>query len=235
MNIVDVIILLFIGLGAVTGFVRGFFKQTVIFVGTILVVVLSFVLKNPLSLILYENLPFFKMGGLTTLNILLYEVLAFMICLAILSIVLGMVIKISGIVEKLLNLTIILALPSKLLGMLVGIIQFVVLIYVVLFVVSIPVFEVPHISESKYADIILTKTPIVSGIADKAVDTFNEIKEFSKQKIDVNNVKEVNSNILDIMLKNDIVNIDSVVLLNEEGKIEIDNLDELVNKYKEEK
>lgn len=235
MNIVDVIILLFIGLGAVTGFVRGFFKQTVIFVGTILVVVLSFILKNPLSLILYENLPFFKMGGLTTLNILLYEVLAFMICLAILSIVLGIVIKISGIVEKLLNLTIILALPSKLLGMLVGIIQFVVLIYVVLFVASMPVFEVPHISESKYADIILTKTPIVSGIADKAVDTFNEIKEFSKQKIDVNNVKEVNSNILDIMLKNDIVNIDSVVLLNEEGKIEIDNLDELVNKYKEEK
>jgi len=49
MNIVDVIILLFIGLGAVMGFARGFFKQTVIFVGTILVVVLSF-MKIYLSL-----------------------------------------------------------------------------------------------------------------------------------------------------------------------------------------
>ena len=83
MNIVDVIIILFLGLGAVTGFVRGFFKQTVMFVGTILVVVLAFLLKNPLSMILYENLPFFQMGGLTALNILLYEALAFIICIAI--------------------------------------------------------------------------------------------------------------------------------------------------------
>ena len=94
MNIVDVIILLFLGLGAVTGFIRGFFKQTVISVGTILVIVLSFILKNPLSMILYENLPFFKMGGLTSLNILLYETFAFIICVAILSIVLAIPVEI---------------------------------------------------------------------------------------------------------------------------------------------
>ena len=41
MNIVDTIILLGLFLGAATGFVRGFFKQTVIFLGTILVVVLA--------------------------------------------------------------------------------------------------------------------------------------------------------------------------------------------------
>ena len=56
MNIVDTIILLGLFLGAVTGFVRGFFKQTVIFLGTILVVVLAFLIKNPLSTIMYQNL-----------------------------------------------------------------------------------------------------------------------------------------------------------------------------------
>ena len=165
MNIVDVIILVALGLGAITGFIRGFFKQTVIFVGTILVVVLSFLLKNPLSLILYENLPFFEIGGLTTLNILLYEALAFMICIAILSIVLGLVIKISGVIETLLKVTVILALPSKILGMIVGIVQFLVLVYVVLFIATMPVFDTPFISESKYANVILTKTPIISNIA----------------------------------------------------------------------
>ena len=72
MNIVDIIIIVVIILGALTGFIRGFFKETVMFLGTILVVVLAFILKNPLSVILYENLPFFGFGGITSLNILLY-------------------------------------------------------------------------------------------------------------------------------------------------------------------
>lgn len=234
MNIVDVIIILFLGLGAVTGFVRGFFKQTVMFVGTILVVVLAFLLKNPLSMILYENLPFFKMGGLTALNILLYEVLAFIICIAILSIALSIVIKISGIIETVLKFTIILALPSKLLGMLVGLIQSVVVVYVILFIVSMPVFKAPYVGESKYAKIILEKTPIISSITNDAVSTFNEIKEFSTKKIDIRDVKNTNRNIVEIMLKNDVVTTDSVILLNEKGKIDVDNIDELINKYKKE-
>lgn len=234
MNIVDVIIILFLGLGAVTGFVRGFFKQTVMFVGTILVVVLAFLLKNPLSMILYENLPFFKMGGLTALNILLYEALAFIICIAILSIVLSIIIKISGIIETVLKFTIILALPSKLLGMLVGLIQSVVVVYVILFIISMPVFNVPYVGESKYAKIILEKTPIISSITNDVVSTFDEIKEFSTKKIDIRDVKNTNRNIVEIMLKNDVVTTDSVILLNEKGKIDIDNLDELINKYKKE-
>lgn len=231
MNIADILILVALILGAITGFMRGFFKQTVIFVGTILVIVLSFILKNPLSMVLYENLPFFEIGGLTTLNILLYEALAFMICIAVFAIVLGIVIKISGIIETILKLTVLLALPSKLLGMVVGLIQAIVLVYVVLFIASMPVFSVPYIGESKYAQMILTKTPVVSNIANDAVDTFNEIAEFSTKKIDTSNVKETNRNIVEIMLKNGIVTTDSVILLNEKGKIDIENLDELVSKY----
>lgn len=234
MNIVDVIIILFLGLGAVTGFVRGFFKQTVMFVGTILVVVLAFLLKNPLSMILYENLPFFKIGGLTALNILLYEALAFIICIAILTITLNIIIKISGIIETVLNFTIILALPSKLLGMLVGLIQSVVIVYVILFIASMPVFEVKDLSKSKYAKIILEKTPLISNVTNDVINTFDEIKEFSTKKIDISDVKNTNRNIVEIMLKNDVVTTDSVILLNEKGKIDIDNLDELINKYKKE-
>ena len=88
MNIVDIIILVFIVLSAFVGFSRGFFKQTIMFVGTILVICLSFIFKNPLSLFMYKNLPFFKFGGLTSLNILLYEILAFIILIVVLSIVL---------------------------------------------------------------------------------------------------------------------------------------------------
>ncbi len=234
MNIVDLIILIALLFGAFMGFVRGFFKQTITFIGTILVVILSFILKNPLSMVLYENLPFFEMGGLTALNILLYEILAFMICLAVLSMVLGMVISISGIVENLLKMTVILALPSKLLGMIVGIIQSVVIIYVVLFIISMPIFKVPYISESKYANFILKNTPIVSNITKEAVDAFNEIKEFTTNKIDIKDIRSTNRNIVEILLKNDIVTTDSVELLDKKDKIDIDNVDELISKYKKE-
>ena len=233
MNIVDIIIIVGIILGAVTGFIRGFFKETVMFLGTILVVILAFLLKNPLSLIMYENLPFFNFIGLSSLNILMYEILAFIICIAVLSLALGIIIKISGIIERVLKMTIILALPSKLLGMVVGAVHNLVVIYVILFIASMPVFKVPFLGESKYANIILDKTPVISNITRDVVKSFDEIAEFTKTEINIKDVKTTNRKIIEIMLKNDIVTTESISLLHKDGKIDIDNVDELVEKYKE--
>ncbi|CCY45180.1 uncharacterized protein BN475_00219 [Clostridium sp. CAG:1193] len=238
MNIVDIIIIVSIVLGVLIGFVRGFFKETVIFIGTILVVVLAFVLKNPLSLILYKNLPFFKFKGIfegiSTLNILIYEILAFIIALAILSIALTIIIKISGIIEKILKLTIVLALPSKLLGAIVGFIQSIVVLYVFLFLLSLPILRVPYIKDSKYAQMILEKTPVISKVTDGLVKTFNEISDFADKNIK-NNVdkRQTNREMLEIMLKNDVVTSENVKYLSDKGKIDIDNIDELLSKYKE--
>ena len=238
MNIVDIIIIVSIVLGVLIGFVRGFFKETVIFIGTILVVVLAFVLKNPLSLILYKNLPFFKFKGIfegiSTLNILMYEILAFIIALAILSIALTIIIKISGIIEKILKLTIVLALPSKLLGAIVGFIQSIVVLYVFLFLLSLPLLRVPYIKDSKYAQMILEKTPVISKVTDGLVKTFNEISDFADKNIK-NNVdkRQTNREMLEIMLKNDVVTSENVKYLSDKGKIDIDNIDELLSKYKE--
>lgn len=236
MNIVDLIIIVSIVLGAIMGFIRGFFKQTVIFLGTILVVVLAFVLKNPLSLIMYQNLPFFKLWGLTSLNILLYEVLAFIVALGILSIVLGIVISVTGIIEKVLKATVLLALPSKLLGMVVGIIQSVVILYVVLFILSLPVLKIPYINESKYAQLILNKTPIISSITDDVVNSFNEIsKDIVYAGKDMRDAKETNTRIVEVLLKNKVTTTDSIKLLSDNKKIDINNLEELLEKYKEKK
>ena len=87
MNIVDAIIILIILMGAVIGFKNGVIRQTVSLVGFLLVIILAFLLKNPLSLWMYEHLPFFNfwgiLKGVTVINILLYEVIAFLILVAI--------------------------------------------------------------------------------------------------------------------------------------------------------
>lgn len=234
MNIVDIIILVFIVLSAFVGFSRGFFKQTIMFVGTILVICLSFIFKNPLSLFMYKNLPFFKFGGLTSLNILLYEILAFIILIVVLSIVLVILVKITGIVEKILKVTIILAIPSKLLGMLVGIIESIVILYFALFIFSLPIIKVPYLNESKYAKIIMDKTPILSSVCDNIMKTFDEISEFTEENLKLNfDVNKANKDILEIILKNRVATSDNVRYLVEKDKIKIDNVNELLEMYEE--
>ena len=234
MNIVDIIILVFIVLSAFVGFSRGFFKQTIMFVGTILVICLSFIFKNPLSLFMYKNLPFFKFSGLTSLNILLYEILAFIILIVVLSIVLVILVKITGIVEKIHKATIILAIPSKLLGMLVGIIESIVILYFALFILSLPIIKVPYLNESKYAKIIMNKTPILSSVCDNIMKTFDEISEFTEENLKLNfDVNKANKDILEIILKNRVATSDNVRYLVEKDKIKIDNVNELLEMYEE--
>ena len=229
MNIVDILILVVLISGAFLGFARGFFKQSVMFVGTILVVLLSFIFKNPLSLIMYKNLPFFKFGGLTSLNILLYETLAFIIALVVLSIVLFVI------VESVLKITVVLAIPSKILGLIVGVIQSVVVLYVFLFLVSLPILKVPYVNDSKYAKIILEKTPFISRITDGVVKTFDEISKFSDENLNKNyDSKKANKEMLEIMLKNKVITVENARILSDKSKIEVDNINELLERYKEE-
>ena len=77
LNIVDAIIILTILLGGVIGFKEGAIKKLTSIIGLVIVVVLSFMFKNPLSVFFYENLPFFDLWGvfkgIQVLNILFYE------------------------------------------------------------------------------------------------------------------------------------------------------------------
>ena len=127
MNLVDVLILLFLVLSACLGFKRGFTRELVSFIGFFAVVIIAFYLKNPISQFLYENLPFFKFGGLfkgvTALNILIYEVIALLLAISILSIALKLLVFATKVFEKLLTMTIILGIPSKILGAVVGLIE----------------------------------------------------------------------------------------------------------------
>ena len=116
MNIVDALIILIILASGVAGFKRGVLKQTVSTVGFIIVVVLAFYLKNPIAEFLSLHFPFFKFSGsfanVTSLNIILYQIISFILVVLLLEVVLGILIRITGIIEKILKYTIILGIPS---------------------------------------------------------------------------------------------------------------------------
>lgn len=238
MGLVDILIIGFIFIGGIVGWKRGVIKEAVSAIGIVLITVLSFIFKNPLSVILYENLPFFKFGGIfkgvTVLNIALYELVAFLIVFSILMILWRVVVFASSIVQKVIDMTIILGLPSKILGFLVGLVEFYLICFVVIYILVLPIFSVKEVVDSRYANIILEKTPIVSSGFGKKMEFLNEFVSLKEKYKNTESATQFNYDTLDLFLKYDIINVNSAKKLREKNKLKIDGIDNLLKKYEEE-
>lgn len=235
MNIIDVIIILIILSGAVIGYKSGFTKQLISFVGFIVVIILSYLLKNYVSELLYTYLPFFKFGGVlkgvSVLNIVLYEMIAFMIVFSLLMIVFKVVLFVSKVFETLLKFTIILGIPSKLLGAVVGMIEYSIIVFIGLYILTLPIFQIEGMEHSKFKDQILYKTPILSHYTKDGLKVFTKINTLKDKYEDSINANEFNLEALDLLLEYKVVTPKSVQKLLDSKKLEIDNVDSILNKY----
>lgn len=237
MSIVDAIILLLVLACGVAGFRRGVLKQLVTTVGFILVVVLAFYLKNPVAEFLSLNLPFFKFGGeianAASFNIILYQLISFVLVIIVLQTILNVFIKISGIIEKILKFTIILGIPSKILGFVVGVVEGFIISFLILFFLSQPGLNIKLLDDSKLTQPILNSTPVLSQVAGNLVDTINDITELGNdyydKKFDENTL---NLKSIDVMLEHKIVTPNYIIKLVESEKINVLGIDSVVNKYR---
>ena len=223
MNIVDIVILVLLAFGALIGLKRGFTRQLVSLLGIFVILVLSFLLKNPISVFLYNNLPFFNFGGIfkdiTVLNILVYEVIAFFIVFIILTIIFKILVKLTKIFEKILNATIILGIPSKILGAILGVVQNLIYIFIVLYILSLPIYDLDIVKDSKLSNFILDKTPILNNICDETLEVFNEIVELKDEYETTTNVKECNQKALNIMIDKGVITKENAQNLIDKEKI----------------
>ena len=225
LNILDIFIVLIILSGAYIGAKRGVIKQGVMTIGLFIVLVLSFMLKNPISSFMYKNLPFFGFDAIienaTVLNILVYEIIAFLVAFSILEVILMILIKLSSIIEKILKVTVILAIPSKILGAILGIVEYYLLTFVILFIISQPTFKINNMeimTTSKLKPIILSNTLVISNMTKSTIDTFNEINKLIENK-DKMNSKDFNCVALQTMIKKDFLKKESAEYLYESKKI----------------
>lgn len=236
MNIIDAIIFLIILMGAVVGFKNGVIRQTVSLVGFLLVIILAFILKNPLSLWMYEHLPFFNfwgiLKGVTVINILLYEVLAFLILVAIFSIILKIILMAAKIIEKILEFTVVLGIPSKILGIFVGALEYYLFVFVLLYVVTLPIFDTKSIKESKFAVNILEKTPVLSSYTEDATKVLNDFVTLKDKYEKSSNSEEFNKDALKVLLDYKVVDVKSVDKLVERNKIKINDIEEILKDYR---
>lgn len=222
MNIVDILILIFLGFGALIGFKKGFTNQLVSLIGIFVIIAFSFILKNPVSVFLYNNLPFINFGGifkdLTVVNILFYEMIAFFVIFFILTIIFKILLKVTSVFEKILKFTIILGIPSKILGAVLGIIQNVIYAFIIIYILNLPTFYIKEVKESEIANIILD-TPILASVCDKSMEVIEEITKLKDEYSETTNMGEYNQKVLNLMIDNGVITKENVKVLIDKGKL----------------
>ena len=226
MNVADFVIIILLAFGAVEGFKAGVIKKATDFIGMFVIVILSFTLKNNLSTIMYENLPFFSFGGfikeIDAINILLYEIIAFLIIFAALYFILRAVLVVTGLIEKILKATVILSIPSKILGIFVGILESYVYIFIVLVILTLPIFNIPFVRESKMVNFMLDDTPILSSMSSEMIDIYDNVYNIVINRKDKSN-EEINTEITKLMIDKNVLTKESARKLVDRNKLHINN------------
>ena len=227
MNVADIVILIALALGAVAGFKAGVIKKTVDFLGIFIIIILSFYLKNYLSVLMYENLPFFSFGGfikgIEAVNVLLYEAMAFFVVFIGLLFILKVLLLVTGLVEKILKATVILSIPSKILGIIVGAIEAYVYVFLALVILTLPIIKIPYVRESKISDFMLNNTPILSGISEEMIDIYGNVYTILTEKDNKSN-EELNEEVITLLIDKKVLSNESAKKLVEKNKIHINDI-----------
>ena len=232
-NIFSVIIILLILLCGVLGSKRGILKELVIIVGTIVVFAIAFFLKDFVADFFCTYLPFFNfripLGNLISLNIIFYQLIAFLLIVIVLRLILQILIDVTGIFSKIINATIILALPNKLLGFIVGLLEGYILMFIILNVIAIPLSGSELFMSSGVRSYIVNDTPVLKDCLGGLNYAIDDVLSLSSE--DDRNTNDLK--VIDIMLKYKTVSVEFMDNVKETGKLDdISGLDSVIDKYR---
>ena len=244
MNIIDVIVLLVIIFSGLFGMKSGFVKSLVSFIGIIIVFILSFQLKDRIADWMCLNLPFFNFSGTfegaTILNVIIYQAIAFMAIFSILMAVYHLIVKISGLAEWLLKLSIIGIIPTKIGGLIVGLLKGILVSLIAIVILSLPTLKLGFIDgtkiveESVIRNYLYNSSPIVGNVTKDLNNSVEEIIELKDKFEKEENKEDFNLSSLDIMLKHKVIKPTLAEKLINSGKLDIntEKASEIINKYK---
>ena len=237
LNIFDIFIIFIFLVFMIAGAKNGVVKEAAGFIGIVLVFILSFCFMKPVGNLLCTYFPFFKFSGyikgLSTLNIFLYQLLAFILLFAVFLCLYRIILKASKTIQKLLNATVILVIPSKILGALIGLLEAWIIVFGILIIVMVPFQREDEFKESSFASFILYKTPILSNSTKSFINSVEEIYDLSnKISMEELEINEANVKSIDVMLKYNITDKDTINKLIKNKKLDnIKGVEKVLKKY----
>ena len=206
MNLVDIFFLLIILVCGLIGLKRGFFKELVLTVGYIILLIVSYKLITPTTNLIISLV---KVGN-NPLNLLIYQIIAFLVVFIILSIIFQLIVFLTNALEKLLNITIVLGIFSKILGFILGLVKGVIVAYLLSLLFTLPMFNnIPMFRNSTVKSELLTKMPNI-----KLNQIVNEIS-----KLDINS-NDFNKQVLQILIKYNILTKEKVIDMVKSGQLD---------------
>lgn len=227
MNIISAVIILIVLLYVVMGFKRGVIKTGVSLVGTVAILIISYVLKDTIANILIEKLPFFNFGGvfngITSINILMYNMISFIVVFVVLYCILNILISLSGLIEKLLKLTVILAIPSKILGALVGLVEGVLVAFLLTFVLLHLAPTEEYVMESRLAIVLLERTPFIGRMTTSTTLALEEINKIVNSVKEDEDRSEANFKVLNSLIHYRVITVEEGQKLIDEKKLKFDS------------
>ena len=206
MNLVDIFFLLIILVCGLIGLKRGFFKELVLTVGYIILLIISYKLITPTTNLIISLV---KVGN-NPLNLLIYQIIAFLVVFIILGIIFQLIVFLTNILEKLLNVTIVLGIFSKILGFILGLVKGVIVAYLLSLLFTLPMFNnIAMFRNSSVRTELLTKMPNI-----KLNKIVNEIS-----KLDINS-NDFNKQVLQILIKYNIITKEKVIDMVKSGQLD---------------
>ena len=220
--IVNAVIILFLIMGVYDGYKKGFIDGIFRLLGVVLALFLAYMYKDKLSVILYTHLPFIKLGGLfrgvSVINILIYELIAFVLIFIVAILVVDLIVKTSGIVEKILKIIPLFEFVNGVLGAIIGLAQTVLILYFVIFVFKFGCNLFGFQMQPSLADNVL-EIQILDEKFGSTISSFNEIASLAKSYEDSKDKSELNDKSIDILLKYGIISQENLDILIKNNKI----------------
>ncbi len=225
--IMNVIIIVTLIIGIIVGFFKGFVSSSVAFIEGFLLFLIAFLFKNPVSVFLYNHLPFFKFK-IQVLNIVLYEFIAFIIVILILAVILYIINKFIRVIEKIFSFLLGLGLPSGVLGAIVFFVQFYIGIYFFIFLIFFFSALTGLAIDESLADKVFYDTPVLKSSVGPILSSCIDIAEISYKTHDD---EKVDYKSLEVLLKYKILSSEGAKTLLDNGKLKINGSKDLLKKY----
>lgn len=223
-----IIILVFIS-DIVTGYKKGFLGTTLKFLKSVVALLFAYLFKSKLGTYLSINLPFFNLKGIfkgmDIVNVLIYELIAFIAIFAIVSLILKIIIDMFNIEEKLYSLIVRFHIPNNLIGGIFGGLKSIVVIYFVLSIFT-AVANFVNIDTGNSLGEYVLNIPVLKNSFGGTLDSLDEISELAVEYKNTQDKGVINGDAISILLENGILTEEQLSVLIESGKVEY-SMDEI--------
>ena len=226
-GIMNLIMVVWLVVGFLIGLFTGFLERTIKVIEMFIIVFLSILLKNPISALLYKYLPFINFK-IKVLNILMYEIIAFIVVTILLIIIIKLINKAINLVESIFAFILNIGFPKRILG---GVITFFegafylyIFVFIVFFISTIMNMPIEDSLANKYFD----RAPVLSQTLGPIFKSSVDIASYTNTIKDKDTL-ECKS--LDILLSYKIISKENAKYLVDKNKLNFKGVENVIDKY----